>query len=69
MASFPKSYFDFILCSSGMAYLQHPEATLNKFRTWLCEGGKLCFNTPLVSQLHFHNPLSCLADVKIIKAG
>ena len=69
MASFPRSKFDFILCSNGMAYLQHPHATLKKFRVWLCEGGKLCFNTPLVRQPHYPNPLPCLANAKVIKAG
>ena len=68
MASFPKGSFDYILCSSGMAYLQHPEATLRRFRGWLREGGKLCFNNPLVRQSHFHDPLFYLTDSNIINA-
>ncbi|CAK0774488.1 hypothetical protein CVIRNUC_004173 [Coccomyxa viridis] len=51
MASFPTGSFDYILCSNGMAYLQHPEATLRKFHSWLREGGKLCFNNPLVPMI------------------
>ena len=43
--------FGCILCSNGMAYLQHPEATLRNFHAWLHEGGILCFNNPLVRQL------------------
>lgn len=47
-ASFPEGSFDRILCSNGMAYLQQPQATLQKFHSWLSLGGKLCFNNPLV---------------------
>lgn len=46
--SFPQSSFDRILCSNGMAYLQQPQATLQRFHSWLSTGGKLCFNNPLV---------------------
>ena len=48
-ASFPEQSFDCILCSNGMAYLQHPQATLQKFRAWLAIGGVLCFNNPQAS--------------------
>ena len=45
-ATFPDRSFDCILCSNGMAYLQHPQATLRKFLAWLATGGMLCFNNP-----------------------
>ena len=48
-ASFPEQSFHRILCSNGMAYLQHPQATLQKFRAWLAPGGALCFNNPQAS--------------------
>ena len=48
-ASFPERSFDCILCSNGMAYLQHPQATLRKFFAWLATGGVLCFNNPKAS--------------------
>ena len=47
-ATFPEGSFDRILCSNGMAYLQRPQATLQKFHSWLSPGSKLCFNNPLV---------------------
>ena len=48
-ASFPERSFDCILCSNGMAYLQHPQATLRKVLAWLATGGVLCFNNPQAS--------------------
>ena len=48
-ASFPDRSFDCILCSNGMAYLQHPQATLRNFLAWLATGGMLCFNNPQAS--------------------
>ena len=43
-AFFPDSFFDRILCSSGIAYLQYPERTLAAMLTWLKPGGTLHFN-------------------------
>ena len=50
-ASFADGSFDCILCSNGMAYLQDPQATLQRFHSWLSPGSMLCFNNPKVGRL------------------
>ena len=41
---FPEAFFDRILCSSGVMYLQYPERTLGQMLAWLKPGGTLHFN-------------------------
>ena len=60
IASFPDDAFDRILCSNGMAYLQQPQAMLQRFRSWLSPGGKLVFNSPLVGPVLAHWSTSCM---------
>ena len=68
-ASFPNNAFDCILCSNGMAYLQHPQATLQRFRSWLCPGGKLAFNSPLVGPVSAlrYSCMHCTVQFHMIK--
>ena len=66
-ASFPERSFDCILCSNGMAYLQHPQATLRKFLAWLATGGVLCFNNPQASAAtnHLTEDVHMISSVEI----